>query len=430
MINNEAEKLVIGALMDSPELIAKVQSVLNDDDFLSNDGRLVFQCVKKLGAEADVFTVAEKTKVCITVLSDLNVECANPANVLAYAKLLKADSNKVKLINLANMIQQAVNNGSELSSIIGDASASLSDLSRSTARKTQFTIGQATKKLISDLDERAEGRGMVYDTGITELNERMPFEGGKLYLIGGQSGMGKTTVAQKFMEAQARNNVPSWFTSIEMQATELAKRMVQSAGSVPGKLFKRPDQEMGNFCHELAAGVNLIKDYNIMIDEDSNVGVQDIILRARAWLNQQKEYQENNRGVVFIDYLQLMNYDESRENTELAKITKALKGFAKEMNIPVVALVQLNREYLKRSAAERRPIVKDIKGSSGMEADSDGIILCHREEYYDEDTPEKGILELIVGKARDGEPGTVRTYGEMQFFRVKDIKQEFTSQYN
>ena len=98
------------------------------------------------------------------------------------------------------------------------------------------------------------------------------------------------------------------------------------------------------------------------------------------------------------------------------------------MNIPVIALVQLNRDYLKRPANERRPIVKDIKGSGGMEADSDGIILCHREEYYDEDTPDKGILELIIGKSRDGETGTVRTIGEMQYFRVKDIAPEFYSQ--
>tara|TARA_R110000851_G_C13064706_1_gene564319 strand:+ start:707 stop:1999 length:1293 start_codon:yes stop_codon:yes gene_type:complete len=428
MITNEAERQVIGALIDSPELITKIQGILSDDDFLGMEARLVFQAIKKMGAEADVFTLAEKTKICITELSELNVGCANAGNAEAYAKLVKKDSSKFKINQLANDMLDAVNQGLEPFEIINSTSARLSDLSRATARKTQFTLGQATKKLISDLDERAEGRGMVYDTGIAELNERMPFEGGKLYLIGGQSGIGKTTVAQKFLEAQAMNNVPSWFSSIEMQATELAKRMVQSAGSAPGKLFKRPDQELGNYYTELAAGVNKIKDYNIMIDEDSNVGVQDIILRARAWLNQQEVYQNEQRGVLFIDYLQLMNYDESRENTELAKITKALKGFAKEMNIPVVALVQLNREYLKRPSSERRPIVKDIKGSSGMEADSDGIILCHREEYYDQDTPEKGILELIVGKARDGEPGTIRTYGEMQFFRVKDMKTEFYSQ--
>ena len=123
-----------------------------------------------------------------------------------------------------------------------------------------------------------------------------------------------------------------------------------------------------------------------------------------------------------------MNYNRSNEVQELAAITKALKSFAKEMNIPVIALVQLNREYLKRPASERRPIVKDIKGSSGMEADSDGIILCHREEYYDEDTPDKGILELIIGKARDGKTGTVRTLGEMEYFRVRDIKTQFESQ--
>lgn len=428
MINNEAERQVIGALLDSPAMIVKVQGILSDDDFLTPQARTVFQAVKKLGLEADVFTISEKTGFDVSFLSEVSFDCVSPDNAPAYAKVLKQESNKVKLIQLANDIHAAINNGSEPKDVVGDASARLSDLNRSHGRKTQFILGSAVKHLLDDVDERANGKGMVYDSGIQELNEKMPFEGGKLYLLGGQSGMGKTTVAQKFIEAQAKTKVPTFFSSIEMKATEVAKRMIQSAGSVPGKMFKRPDKEMGNFTTELAAGVNAIMNHNVMIDEDSSVGVQDIILRARAWLNQQDVYREESRGVLVVDYVQLMNYNRGMEVQELALITKALKGFAKEMNIPVIALVQLNRDYLKRPAAERRPIVKDIKGSGGMEADSDGIILCHREEYYDEDTPDKGILELIIGKSRDGETGTIRALGEMQYFRVKDIKQEYNYQ--
>jgi len=428
MITNEAERQVIGALLDSPELISKVQGILSDDDFLTPPAKTVFQAVKKLGSEADVFTISEKTGIDVNQLSEISFDCVSPDNAPAYAKVLKQESNKVKLIQLANDIQEAVNQGSELETIVSDTSARLSDLNRSHGRKTQFILGSAVKNLLDDIDERANGKGMVYDTGIQELNEKMPFEGGKLYLLGGQSGMGKTTVAQKFMEVQAKTKVPVYFSSIEMKSTEVAKRMIQSAGSVSGKLFKRPDKEMSNYHSALAAGVNAVKDHNILIDEDSSVGVQDIILRARAWFNQQDIYQKESRGVLFVDYVQLMNYDRSREVQELALITKALKGFAKEMNIPVVALVQLNRDYLKRPVGERRPIVKDIKGSGGMEADSDGIILCHREEYYDEDTPDKGILELIIGKSRDGETGAIRTLGKMHYFRVEDIKQEYNYQ--
>ena len=428
MITNEAERQVIGALLDSPEMIVKVQSILSDDDFLTAPAKIIFQAVKKLGMEADIFTVSDKTGVDVGKLSEISFDCVSPTNAPAYAKELKKESNKVKLIQLANDIHTAIKQGSELKDIVGDASARLSDLNRSHGRKTQFILGSAVKNLLDDVDERANGKGMVYDSGIAELNEKMPFEGGKLYLLGGQSGMGKTTVAQKFIETQAKTNVPAFFSSIEMKATELAKRMIQSAGSVPGKMFKRPDKEMGNYTSELAAGVTAIINHNVMIDEDSSVGVQDIILRARAWFNQQEVYREEQRGCLVVDYVQLMNYDRSREVQELALITKALKGFAKEMNIPIIALVQLNRDYLKRPASERRPIVKDIKGSGGMEADSDGIILCHREEVYDEDTPDKGIMELIIGKSRDGETGTIRALGEMAFFRVKDIKTEFTSQ--
>ena len=229
MIINEAERQVIGALLDSPEMIVKVQGILSDDDFLTAPAKIIFQAVKKLGMEADIFTVSDKTGVDVGKLSEISFDCVSPTNAPAYAKLLKQESNKVKLIQLANDIHTAINQGSELKDIVGDASARLSDLNRSHGRKTQFILGSAVKNLLDDVDERANGKGMVYDSGIAELNEKMPFEGGKLYLLGGQSGMGKTTVAQKFIETQAKTNVPAFFSSIEMKATELAKRMIQSA---------------------------------------------------------------------------------------------------------------------------------------------------------------------------------------------------------
>jgi replicative DNA helicase len=424
----ESEIQVLGAILSDPMQIEKAQSILSKDDFQTANGQLIFEAVKKLGSEADVFTVSELTKIDLDILSDFSMQCLNPDNCKAYSKALKQESTNIKLINLANSISEAVKQGCEPVSVITDTSARLSELSRLGGRKTQFMLGEAIKHLLNDMDERSEGRGMVYDTGITELNEKMPFEAGKLYLLGGQSGMGKTTVVQKFIETQAKAGIPTFFASLEMQSTELAKRMIQSAGSVAGRLFKRPDKYLEKHHSELAAGVSAIKDYSVLIDEDGNVGVQDVILRSRAWLNQQEKYQSEQRGVLVVDYVQLMNYDRGREVQELALITKALKGFAKEMNIPVIALVQLNRDYLKRPVSERRPIVKDIKGSGGMEADSDGIILCHREEYYDEDTPDKGILELIIGKSRDGETGTIRTHAEMHYFRIKDPSYEYNYQ--
>jgi len=418
---NQSEMQVLGAILQEPQQIAKVQAFVSEADFQTENGRLIFSAVKKLGEKADVFTVAELTGIDVSYLGEISYNCVNSDNSAAYAEVMRSESVKNQLVTLANTIAEGVRDGVEAVSIISNTSAALSDLSRSGSRRTQYIIGEAIKNLINDIDERSEGRGMVYDTGIAELNEKLPFEGGKLYLLGGQSGMGKTTVAQKFIEAQACTGVPVYFSSLEMQATELAKRMIQSAGSVPGKLFKRPDKHIGAYHSNLAVGVTNTKDHNIMIDEDGSVSVQDIILRARSWLNQQKTYQENQRGVLVVDYVQLMNYDRSREVQELGLITKALKSFAKEMNIPVIALVQLNRDYLKRPLDDRRPIVKDIKGSGAMEADSDGVILCHREEYYNEDTPDKGVLELIIGKSRDGETGTIRTIGEMQYFRIKEI---------
>ena len=130
--------------------------------------------------------------------------------------------------------------------------------------------------------------------------------------------------------------------------------------------------------------------------------------------------------MLVVDYAQLLEFDHKNSSGSLGDNAKQLRAFGKEMGIPVILLVQLNEDYKTRS--DKRPMRSDIAGSSVMFKDADGVIFCYRDEIFNEDTPDKGIMELILGKNRDGAQGTVRASAEMEYYRVRDIKTEFTSQ--
>ena len=148
----ESEIQVLGAILSDPMQIEKAQSILSKDDFQTANGQLIFEAVKKLGSEADVFTVSELTKIDLDILSDFSMQCLNPDNCKAYSKALKQESTNIKLINLANSISEAVKQGCEPVSVITDTSARLSELSRLGGRKTQFMLGEAIKHLLNDMD--------------------------------------------------------------------------------------------------------------------------------------------------------------------------------------------------------------------------------------------------------------------------------------
>jgi len=213
-----------------------------------------------------------------------------------------------------------------------------------------------------------------------------------------------------------------------MSAAQVAKRFLQSAGSIKSSFFKDPNKTIGDgdVGKRMTAGLIKLKDKNLLIDDEQGLNVNQLKVRARNWLSSQKSYQENGKGMLVVDYIQLLEYDHRASASSLGKISKELRAFGKEMGVPVIILGQLNNDYKTRQ--DKRPIPSDIAGSSEIYKDCDGVIFCYRDIVFNPDTLDRDIMEIICGKNRDGAQGTVRTIAEMQYFRVKDIKQEYTYQ--
>ncbi|MBL4874817.1 MAG: hypothetical protein JKY41_15915 [Rhodobacteraceae bacterium] len=269
-----------------------------------------------------------------------------------------------------------------------------------------------------------EGEGEVYRTGFDELDEYMPFAGGALYLLGGLSGGGKSTLLQSFLETQVFGGVPCYFNSAEMSAESVAKRFLQSAGSIRSNFFNEPSKHMSSQIGEsMTAGLIKLKDRNLMIDDEQGLTVEQLKVRARNWITSQSSYIENGKAVLAVDYAQLLSYDHRNSASSLGIITKELRALSKELNIVVILLVQLNNDYKTRQ--DKRPIPSDIAGSSEMLKDCDGLIFCYRDVLFNPDTLDKDIIELIIGKNRNGAQGTVRALCELEYFRISDIKNKY-----
>ena len=430
MLNNP-ECQVLGALLLEPSYIFQIQEALSEEDFASSNHRKIFKAIIEVGDKSDVFTVADELGDIdenIVYLSELADCCLVPKSVMAYAQSVIEASRKRKIRLIGQMILESHENNEKSEVTLDKLGEALNLIGTTDIRNTQTTLNDALKLVYDQLQERIAGRNEVYKTGFVELDEYMPFEAGGLYFLGGLSGMGKTTLLQSFLETQIFNGIPCYFNSAEMSAAQVAKRFLQSAGSIKSNFFKDPNKHIGNgeISASMTAGLLKLKDRKLMIDDEQGLNVSQLKVRARNWISSQTSYQENGKAMLVVDYIQLMDYDHRASASSLGKISKELRALAKEMGIPVIILGQLNNDYKTRQ--DKRPIPSDIAGSSEIYKDCDGVIFCYRDVVFNPDTPDKDIMEIICGKNRDGAQGTVRTIAEMQYFRVKDLPSNFNYQ--
>lgn len=427
-IVSDPECQLLGALILEPDYAHQVEEYINEDDFSSSVHRKIFKSILEVGGMANAFTVAEnmgKVDDNIAYLSDLTAACVNTQSVMAYAESVVESSRQRKLRRVSQMILESQQSNEKSEIILDKLGESINLIGTSSIRNTQTTLNEAIKQVIQQVQDRVDGIGEVYKTGFEELDERMPFEGSKLYLLGGLSGMGKTTLLQAFIEHQIFNDVPCYFNSAEMEAKAVATRFLQSAGSIKSSFFKEPAKTIGDgeVGARLTASVKKLMDKMLMIDDEQGLTVEKLKVRARNWITSLDSYKETGKGMIAVDYAQLLDYDHRNSSSSLGKITKELRALAKELGIFVLMLVQMNNDYKTRQ--NKRPIPSDIAGSSEMYKDSDGVIFCYRDAVFNENTLDQNIMEIIIGKNRDGEQGTVRVSCQLEYSRIQDIKSQY-----
>lgn len=418
-----AEQSVIGGILLDNNAYDSVADMLTEADFASRDHRMLYRAITKLlegNKPADIVTVAEllDTQKALeevggmAYIGQLMQNTPSAANIKHYATMVR-DYSILRNIGIAAAeVSSRVKNRGELQArdILDFAQSRMMSISEMIAKKSGTTLQSASQVMDGVLEHidymmlNGNGSGITgLPTGLTDLDKMTTgFQPGELIIIAARPAMGKTSLALNMVEHMAlneRKNIAVF--SLEMVNNQLGVRLLSSVARINQQRVK-----VGRFYDDeldsLHKAANRLRDSGIYLDEESNISITELRARAR------RLHREcGGLHMIVIDYLQLMEQEGNGENEAiaLAKISRALKLLAKELHIPVIALSQLNRGLEQRP--DKRPKMSDLRGSGGIEQDADMILFIYRDEVYNEDTLDKGIAEIIIGKQRNGAIGTV-----------------------
>ena len=413
----EAEQSLVGGLMLNKAAWDKVADVVTTDDFYRNDHRLIYTAISQLvedGNPCDVVTVSEfldqrgelDKAGGLEYLAALANETPGAANARAYAKIVRERSMLRSLINAGNEISGSAfaTDGRSARDLVDEAERRVFEIAERGARASagfkslKDILPQAVDRI--DLLHQSDGDISGISSGYNEFDKLTAgLQGGELIIIAGRPSMGKTTLAVNIAENVAiGSKVPTAIFSMEMPSQQLAFRMISSLGRVDQTHLRTgrfPDEDWSR----INTAVQLMSDAPIFIDDSASLSPTEIRARAR------RLHREHGLGLIVVDYLQLMQVPGNKENraTEISEISRSLKALAKELELPVIALSQLNRSVEQRT--DKRPVMSDLRESGAIEQDADLIVFIYREEVYNQDTPRKGIADISIAKQRNGPIG-------------------------
>jgi len=419
----EGEQSVLGGLLLDNAAWDRVADVLVEEDFYRHDHRLIWQAMAKLiglSRPADVVTVHEalitngKSEDAggIAYLNSLAHNTPSAANIRRYAEIVRERATLRKLVTIADEISSAALNpqGKEARQILDEAESKVFKISQEGQRgaggwhEIQPLLTQVVERIDELYHRDTESDVTGVPTGFTDLDKMTSgLQGGDLVIVAGRPSMGKTTFSMNIGEQIAiEQGLPVAVFSMEMGAVQLAMRMLGSVG-----LLDQHRMRTGKLTAEdwprVTHAVQMMQDAQVYIDETPALTAMEVRARSRRLARQCGQL-----GLIIIDYMQLMAGSGSSENraTEISEISRSLKGLAKELNCPLIALSQLNRSLEQRP--NKRPVMSDLRESGAIEQDADLILFIYRDEVYNPDSPDKGTAEIIIGKQRNGPIGTVR----------------------
>ena len=406
----EAEIAVIGGLILDNEAWEQIADILQVNDFYNQEHRKIFSCIVNLvndNVPFDVVTINEKAntendKSFSTYLSEIINQTPSAANIKAYANIVREQSILRQLISISNnLIEKSRDGGIDSKALLDEAEQKIFNISEESLKANNGfqNINDLVKESLEQIEERAEKGESVTGvaTGFSEFdNKTTGLQGGDLIIVAGRPSMGKTSFAMNLSEyASLKNDAVTAIFSMEMSGTQLSTRLISSMGRINQQKIrtgKLTDEDWPRLTNAVA----LLSKANIFIDDTPALTPTDIRARAR------RLKREKGLDLIVIDYMQLMQLTNNSENraTELSEISRSLKALARELDVPVVALSQLNRSLENRT--DKRPIMSDLRESGAIEQDADLIAFIYRDEVYNEDSADKGKAEIIIAKQRNG----------------------------
>jgi replicative DNA helicase len=416
----DAEQSVLGGLMLDNAAWDQVADLVAEGDFYRLAHRLVFRAVAALaeqGSPFDVVTLANwlrdrdelESAGGLAYLGELAANTPSAANIKAYATLVRERSVLRDLVRVAGEIADTAYRpeGRATAELLDHAERLVFEIAeRGARRRTGFRV---MKDLLVGVVDRidalyqSESAITGVSTGFADLDALTSgLQRSDLVIVAGRPSMGKTSFAMNLAEhALLGDRLPVAVFSMEMSAEQLVMRLLASLGRIDQHRVRTGRLDDDDW-PRLTSAIGMLSDRPMFIDDTP--GLNPTELRARA----RRLKREHGLGLIVVDYLQLMSVPGPKETraTEISEITRGLKTLAKELDVPIVALSQLNRSLEQRP--NKRPVMSDLRESGAIEQDADVILFIYRDEVYNEDSPDKGTAEIIVGKQRNGPIGTVR----------------------
>ncbi|MCP4683530.1 MAG: replicative DNA helicase [Desulfobacterales bacterium] len=431
----DAEESILCAILIDNSTLFDIVEILTPEDFYRSAHQKIFAGITELFAKSepvDLVTLANHLKGNghleevggAPYLANLTDTVPMAVNAQHYAKIIRDKSSLRRLIEKANIIvNRCFEEKRNVDEVINYAEKSIFEISENKINKAFHAISDLVNKNIDTLEERQGNDSMLtgVPTGYPRLDQLTSgFQKSDLIILAARPAMGKTSFALNIARnAAVESNVPVALFSLEMSKEQLSMRLLTSEARIDssrlrGGFFSSDDWE------RLTNAAGVLEQAPIYIDDSADVSPMDIRAKAR------RLKADKGLGLVIIDYLQLMRGSTSseRRDLEISEISRSLKILAKEMSVPVIALSQLNRMLEQRS--DKRPMLSDLRESGALEQDADVVTFIYRDEVYnqEQDNPNKGKAEIIIGKQRNGPVGTVHLAFLNSYTRFESLAQD------
>ena len=430
--NVDAEMSVLGGMMLSKDAIADVIEILRSTDFYRPAHASVYDVVVELfgrGDPADAVTVGAELKRKgeleriggLPYLHTLVATVPTAANAAYYAGIVREQAQLRSLVEVGTRIVQLgyTTDGADVEGLVNLAQSEVFAVSEQRNSTNYVTLEQVVPDLYEELERNANRDGGLdgVPTGFAELDAKLNgLRAGQMIIIAARPGGGKSTLAMDICRSCAvHNNKAAAYFSLEMNRTELSMRLLAAESRVFLDRMIKGELETRDW-QEIARTLDKISQAPLIVDDSPNMTMGEIRAKSRR-MKQQFDIQ-----LIVIDYLQLLTSGgksvESRQQ-EVSEFSRSIKLLAKELEIPIVAVAQLNRDSEKRN--DKRPQVADLRESGSLEQDADVVLLIHREDMFNENTEKQGMADIIIGKQRSGPTGIVELAFQGHFSRFAEV---------
>lgn len=429
--NIEAEEAILGGIILDPEAIGRVNDRLSTEAFYISHHKDIYQAALRLhnqGKPTDLLSITNwlidqdlLNKVGGRAKLAHLVDCTVSAvNIDALANLVMEKFLRRKLIRVGNEIcQLGYETDTELPNILDQAEQKVFSLTQERPKSGLVHIAETLINTFEDIEKRHEGVVLPgIPCGFYDLDAMTNgFQRSDLIIVAGRPSMGKTAFCLNLAHNITTSyKLPVAFFSLEMSKEQIVQRLLAAEAGIESG-YLRSGRISQSQWEPLSKAIGILSEMPIYIDDTPNITLTEMRSQARQLQAEIK----TELGLIIIDYLQLMEGAGDNRVQELSIITRSLKGLARELSVPVIALSQLSRGVENRT--NKRPMLSDLRESGSIEQDADLVIMLYRDDYYNSDSPDRGIAEVIIAKHRNGPTGTSRLLFDSQYTRFKNLAQ-------